>query len=191
MYAAPKEKIDQSDIFKNIYFHSIDNTQEAILITPICDMYQGKADYLIFCGVFLFNEIIMKFIEKCWKEEIPPIFTSKKRYEELSGSQKKNVSKRIAELRSNFHFPRYHWLDPFPGEEESHIIDFQCLASINIDEFAESDHYERLFSINSPYREQIPARYSAYMSRVGTPDSKESEKIIDHASKDAFKTFNS
>jgi hypothetical protein len=64
-------------------------------------------------------------------------------------------------------FPRYHWLPPLPGTVTPCILDFQVVESAVLEELNERKIVAQL---QSPLREQVPARYAAYMSRVGTPD---------------------
>ena len=63
--------------------------------------------------------------------------------------------------------PRYHWFTPLEAGGRPFIADFQNTSSLNIHEL---ENLKIVAALASPFREQVPARYAAYMGRVGTPD---------------------
>jgi len=184
MYDKPRPNIDQGDIFERLYFYSRDEERLAILVTPICDIVHDKADYLIFCGIFPFSELAEPLVKTSWPE-LEGIIDSSDTYDSLSRKNKENIEKKISLLLANYHFPRYHCLYPFPKSEELHLVDFQVVSSLHINEARDKN---RLFSLNSPFREQIPVRYSTYMSRIGVPfmGEKRKKELIDITSKKLF-----
>lgn len=184
MYSKPKKEIDQGDIFENIYFYSRDERRSGVLVTPVCQIDQRKADYLTFCGIFSFAEVVKGLIENCW-QDIPQIIGETDEYDKLHRKQKEKIFNKLKLLRSNFNLPRYHWLNPFSKNQDVHIIDFQVVASLYLKEVKD---VSRICSINSPYREEIPVRYSTYMARIGVPEMRkeEADTILESAAKKIF-----
>src|SRR5262249_54045789 len=84
----------------------------------------------------------------------------------LSAGKRKDLSNRIRDVIAH-KYPRYHWLAPLPTGNVPRIIDFQVMQSLQVSELETESIVAEL---SSPYREEVAARYSAYMGRVGTPD---------------------
>jgi hypothetical protein len=68
--------------------------------------------------------------------------------------------------------PRYQWFPPLDGVLPAMVADFANVSSIPV---AEAKKKRRVASLNSSWREQIPARFVAFMGRVGTEDLSEKE----------------
>jgi hypothetical protein len=164
--------VEQSDIFENVYFYCVDASADACLVAPICDLVNSKADNLVFCRLFPAYQVLDQFLQEKWAGSLSGAVLQKN--EPLVAGQKKYIESQLTQLSSNFHYLRYHWLDPFPGEDEPRIIDYQVLACLNTEEF-ERDRargaIKRKLSMLSPWREQIPVRYANYMARIGVPDN--------------------
>jgi hypothetical protein len=67
--------------------------------------------------------------------------------------------------------PRYHYLNF--GQESSippSIIDFKQYFSLNIKYLESIKNTNRLFKIQSLYREDISQRFSSFLSRIGLPE---------------------
>jgi len=163
--------VEQSDIFENIYFYCVDAVADGCLVTPICDMVNSKADTLIFCRIYPAYQILDQFLQTAWKASVTSAVLNKS--EPLMGGARKNMERNLRELSSNFHYLRYHWLDPFPGEDEPKIIDYQIIGCLKTEEFQEGlkGTIRRKLSLLSPWREQVPVRYANYMARIGVPDN--------------------
>ena len=58
---------DQSNIFDNLYFNSVQKSLKAVLITPICDLNWG-IKYLNFCAVLPYEVFILASI--CKKDNL-------------------------------------------------------------------------------------------------------------------------
>jgi hypothetical protein len=94
-----------------------------------------------------------------------------------STKQLKQLRKDLENLVRN-RYPRYQWL-PIPlGANRAHVADFAQVTSIPVDE---ARTLGRVCSLNSSWREQVQARYVAYMGRVGTEDlpGEEMERHVD------------
>lgn len=159
--------LDQCVILRDIYFYSLDATRLGLVLTPACDIAQSKAVYVQVCALFPAWEFISSLLRNDWsnigaldgKGNLRPLA-------ELSNSKKSDLLGKIKQLVGQ-RFPRYHWFAPFPGDSEPLVGDFQNVTSLPVAEVAKLEVVAELLS---PYREQVPARYAAYMGRVGTPD---------------------
>lgn len=56
--------LDQSNIFKNIFFNSLGLEINAILVTPICDLSHSRYDHLHLCAILPFESVLFQLIEK-------------------------------------------------------------------------------------------------------------------------------
>ncbi len=65
-------------------------------------------------------------------------------------------------------YPRYHWIPLKVAEVDGHVADFTFVTSMMSTEVRQ---LTRVASLESSWREQLPARYVAYMGRVGTEDT--------------------
>ena len=53
-----KSKIDQGDVFSDIYFTAIDARVNAVVITPTCDLVQEKAQFIKFISTVSLEFVI-------------------------------------------------------------------------------------------------------------------------------------
>ena len=149
-----------------LYFYATDETNLGLVLTPACDFEQRKVELVQLCLLRDAFQTIEALIRWDWKGmglvnaegNLIPGPLGKTKEKDLSSSLRQLIHQR---------FPRYHWLPPLQGSQRPIIADFQVVASL---------HHEELESTNivaaleSPFREAVPARYAAYMGRVGTPD---------------------
>lgn len=157
MYATqPAPTVDQSVLVKNVYFYSTDDKRNRVVLTPTCDFAQGKVEYVQICALVEASVFIKNLRKTDWQRS--------------NGKDLQNKIKDLAKQK----YPRYHWLNPPPNLTEPFIVDFQNIATLPI---AEVEQLEIIAYLASPFREQLPARYSAYMSRIGTPDQSENDLI--------------
>jgi hypothetical protein len=167
MYIDPPnaQEIDQGLILDGVYFYAIDEVRPAFVLTPACDIAQQKADFLQVSAVWEAREVLQEFVQDPWRKHL-----SKADGTLLNGPLSKNkedwLVDRIKELIAQ-RFQRWHWLAPIPGTASPLVIDFQLVQSVS---FPDLTHARILAELASPFREQVPARYAAYMGRVGTPD---------------------
>lgn len=157
-YTFPGPEWDQGDIVESIYSSASQEELPAVLLTPACDVAQGKVDVWTFVTLFPDTIVAKNLVAKDmanWNLSGPP-----------SASQQKALAKTLDGLLTQ-RFPRYHWL-PIPiGTTAGHVADFCYVTTIPVEEAKKS---KRVASLRSSWREQLPARYAAYVSRVGTDD---------------------
>jgi hypothetical protein len=167
MYLSPAPtRIDQSVIVANVYFHAIDEVRKGLILTPRCDIAQGRAELIHACALFDAWDVVEDFVRNEWKKMklvnedgtliSGPLVATKQ--SDFANSLRQVIAHRM---------PRFHWLAPLPGESIPQILDFQVLTSVAIDELASKPI---LAGLSAPFGEEVSARYASFMGRVGTPD---------------------
>ena len=119
-----------------------------VVLTPTCDLVHGKADFAL--------------LARCNPLDCTPAFQNVAGNLQPSKTQKSNL-KTI--LRNN-ESPRMFYL-PAAFEIPHLIVDFQDLRTIRGERLA---CMEPSASLDSPYAEELQARFTSYFGRVGTPD---------------------
>jgi hypothetical protein len=161
----PAGAIDQGVILEEAYFWAADATYPAFVLTPTCDFQQAKCDYALVCAVHRdgsLKELLTGVLGNALrKKDGTPLVAP------LTPEQRKPIAGRIKGELIALRAARYHFLPPIPGTKSPLILDFQLVQSASVPEIANTPVIAELAS---PYREQVPARYVAYMGRVGTPD---------------------
>ncbi|MGH7466995.1 MAG: hypothetical protein ACRENP_03320 [Longimicrobiales bacterium] len=169
MYAAMiPSKIDQSVIVEGLYFYAIDEHFPGIVLTPACDFEQGKVELATACALISAWDLLSQLLRTDWQKDGlidqsgSPVLRSS-----LSAGKTKWFKGQVRSVARQ-QFPRYHWLPPPPGTKVPLIADFQILACVPVDEIRAVTPIAALLS---PFREQLPTRYAAYVGRIGTPDA--------------------
>ncbi len=144
-------RIDQSVVLRDIYFYGLDRKEFGFVLTPTptCDFAQDKAELIHLCAMFTAASVIEQLRKTTWEKLAP---------KELKNQIKQFITQRL---------PRYHFFAPLPGMVVPLLADFQVITSLPLREL---ESLEIVAELESPFREQVPARYAAYMGRVGTPD---------------------
>jgi len=173
---APPAVLDQGVVLANAYFYATDEELPALILTPTCDFENKKVDLVHLCPLWDAWEVVRELLVSDWERSAPTA-------REWSENKKSNFTGLLRQLITQ-RFPRYHWLTPLPGHSDPRVIDFQNIASLPTKDLERSTIVTRL---RSPFREQVSARYSSYMGRVGTPDFETPE--IDSWLRDAVGRF--
>ena len=161
---------DQSDVATGIYFSAFDKKLPAVLLTPACDLDHSKTSFWTFAALFPDIDVAREIAAR----EAPGQGITKGSDGKylLSGKKRRALAGKLRDLLLN-RYPRFQWLPIQVGGHPAHVADFAQVASVAVEEVKRTA--ERVASIASSWREQIPARYSAYMGRVGTDDLPESD----------------
>lgn len=138
-----------------------------MLLTPECDLQQGKAVTVVFVALFNAEELVMELVASDWAGI--GLVEDGKYLTSASNSKRKQLDERIKQLQRH-HFQRYHWLDEFAGSNGPLVADFQFLSCLP-SEFLNTAAPDAMLA--DPYRSELPARYAAYVGRIGTPDPEE------------------
>ena len=164
------ERVDQGDVFKDIYFPAVDENVFAIVITPTCDLEQVKADFIKFVSVVSLNQVITQIAEH---KGIDSSFFKSGAY--LTTRQTNSLLNAFTQNIRGDIFPRYYFLDEYSDIFPACFADLQQIfvvpARLVYAEYIGS----RLARLVSPWREEIVARYSGYSMRVGVPAYSEDE----------------
>lgn len=140
---------DQGDLAEGVYFPGEDRNLPGLLLTPACDIEQEKVDLWTFVALFDAETLFLGLLERA--SNAP-----------LNAKEKRRLAEDLVKQR----LPRYHWLPPFENRA-AQVADFSNVTSIDV---LEAQALPRFASLNSSWREQVPARYVAFMGRVGTQD---------------------
>ena len=135
--------IVEHPVFQDIYPHSL-----VLVLTPKCDIEQGKSEFLTLCPVLPPADL---FARRDWE-------------------QKGTVRNEFGNVASYDKAPRWYWLwqaIEYEGFGRGALLDFQLVASVEEGTF---DDATFVTAVASPWREDIGARYAAYAGRVGVPD---------------------
>ena len=168
------EKVDQGDVFKDVYFPAIDENVHAIVITPTCDLVQEKADYIKFVSVISLNEVIILIAKH---KGIDSSFFQSGAY--LSNTKRDDlIDAFIQNIRGDL-LPRFYFLDEYAGIFSACFADLQQVFVVP-DRLVTTEYLDnRIARLKSPWREEIVARYSGYSMRVGVPArSKDELRVI-------------
>ena len=166
----PDERIDQGDLFKGIYFPSIDSDVDAVVITPTCDFERGKAHFVKFIATVSLNFVFKIIADGLQIDEA--VFDSGT---EISKRQCDNLIRDVKRNSNGDFLPRYYLITEYPGIFPASYLDFQQVFVIPTLQVMEELLQKRIARIDSPWREQIASRYSGYSMRVGTPDYSDDE----------------
>jgi len=154
-----------------------DTFEHWIVCTPACDFEQKKAQNVLLAKVHSLSEY----------EGVANVKAARENHRNANSSDakaikvlKNKVTKTESQLRNfvnNGGPKRYRFL---PGTFfiESSYIDFQCIKSINLEE---NEGYDKVCTLDSPYREQVINLFSNYYGRIGTPDLKNEDtwKVVE------------
>ena len=164
------ERVDQGDVFKDIYFPAVDGNVSAIVITATCDLEQEKADYIKFVSVTSLNEVIIQIAEH---KGIDSSFFVSGAY--LSHNKTKSLLDAITQNIRGDLFPRYYFLDEYADIFPASYADLQQIFVVPSRLLYAKYLDNRLARLKSPWREEIVVRYSGYSMRVGVPAYSEDE----------------
>ncbi len=166
--------LDQGTILKEAPFYAIAERREAIVVTPVCDIAQDKADYVAFCALFKLSEFLEGQLAGGWssggKLDANGKFPDSLPKNEKNGFRKDTRNKLEQIARGSF--PRYYWLQPW-DDGEPRVADLALVQTVTLEE---AIVHEMLVHLQTPYRELVSTRYAAHMGRVGVPDPEDGEK---------------
>lgn len=166
----PENNLDQGDVFTDIYFPAIDSNVNAVVITPTCDLEQGKAHFIKFVA-----SVPLDFVLKIIADSIGIDVSS---FDSGTAINSKQCTKLITAARRNSNgdlLPRYYLVTSYQDIFPACYLDFQQIFVVPTLQVKEEFMTKRFARIESPWKEQISSRYSGYSVRVGTPDYSDNE----------------
>lgn len=162
--------LDQGDVFTNIYFPAIDSNVNAVLITPTCDLEQGKVHYIKFVA-----SVRLDFVLKIIADTIGIDASSFDSGTAINTRQCTNLIRAVRRNANGDLLPRYYLVTPYQDIFPACYLDFQQIFVVPTLQVKEELMAKRFARIKSPWKEQISLRYSGYSMRVGTPDYSDDE----------------
>jgi len=166
----PQARVDQGDVFSDIYFPAIDAYVNAVVITPTCDFEHEKAHFIKFISTVTLNIVIRIIADSVGIGE--SAFQSR---DAISEGQCNRLLKALRRNTTGDYLPRYYLLPEYQGKLPPLYLDFQRVFTVPSRQVVEEYLGNRVAKILSPWREQIVAQYSSYSMRVGVPDYSDDE----------------
>lgn len=161
----PHGNWEQGDVVEGVYFPAADDDLPAVLVTPACDLQHGNVSLLTFVALFPDVEVARQIVAPHlpdWGVEVDAAGLA-----HVNNSQRKSLQKELRHLTKH-RFQRFHWLPIAIGDCAAHVADFSWVTSLPSAEV--TDAATRIASMRSSWKEQLAARYVAFMGRVGTED---------------------
>ena len=163
-------RVDQGDVFADIYFPAIDSYVNAVVITPTCDLEHGKAYFIKFISTVSLDIVIKIIADSIGIEE--SVFQSGST---ISKGQYGRLANALRRNRAGDFLPRYYLLPEYRSILSASYLDFQRVFAIPSRQVAEEYLGNRVARIISPWKEQIVTQYASYSMRVGVPDYSDDE----------------
>ncbi len=161
----PSEVYIMGPINKNIHTGLILKKKETnefyIVLTPSCDLAQGKASKIVLAPIENKNMPYVKELKD-------------KKEKSTNGDDKKQAEQALERLLSNNHSLKYHCLPEVNGV--GGFINFQKINSFTKEQIA--DDFSPIASVTDKFCKDIIARFSHYYSRQGQPDF-DTDKVYD------------
>jgi hypothetical protein len=153
---------EQSAIYKEIHFNCNDQTLLGICVTPQCEMGKKRTLFHTFCQLIPFDLFLEHHLKKQgWTAEKLEC-TTKPTENTLKNFRDLLIKFQDTFIENKAH--RYHFLPGFNTIPHS-FVDFQAIECIRDNELKSEN---KIAVLDSPWREQIPTRYSFYQGRIGT-----------------------
>lgn len=166
----PGARVDQGDVFADIYFSAIDAYVNAVVITPTCDLEHEKAHFVKFISTVPLDMVIRIIADSVGITE--SVFQSAVT---ISKGECNRLLRALHRNTTGDFLPRYYLLPECQGTLPALYLDFQRVFVIPFRQVVEEYLSNRVARIVSPRREQIVAQYSGYSTRVGVPDYSDDE----------------
>lgn len=159
------DTIDQGDIFNGIFFPALDTNVNAVVITPTCDLEQGKAHFVKFVA-----SVPLDFVTKIIADSLNIDDSFFNSGIEISKTQYTNLIRAVRRNTNGDFLPRYYLITEYPDIFPASYLDFQQVFVVPYLQVREEYISNRVAKLDSPWREQISSQYSGYSMRIGTPD---------------------
>lgn len=162
-------QIEQSAIYLNVSFECVNENSPAIILSSQCDlMPHSPQSYILLARLVPVAEIFLYWLESMndySEDEIfgnIPIASNKKK--------RKGIILDFCKMYLRGHTFGYYYLPEIEGKIEHSLVCFEITKCVSMQEI---DDKEKLCVLKSPFREAVPARFAAYMGRIGTPQYQE------------------
>lgn len=166
----PQARVDQGDVFADIYLPAIEARVNAVVVTPTCDLEHDKAQFVKFISTVELTFVIKIIADSVGIDE--SVFTSG---EAILRGQYNSLIKVLRKNTIGDFLPRYYLLPEYPRLLPASYLDFQRVFVVPFQQVLQEYLTNRVTKVASPWREQIAARYAGYSMRVGAPDYSDDE----------------
>lgn len=163
-------EIEQGDVFSDIYFSALDVRVNAVVITPICDLIQKKAQFVKFISTVSL-ESVMKILADSVDIDVT-FFRSRNK---ISKKKFKNILKIVRRNTTGDFLPRYYLIPKYNDILPASYLDFQRVFVLPYLQVKEDYLDNRVVNIGPPWRDSITSQYAGYSMRIGTPDYTDDE----------------
>jgi CheY-like chemotaxis protein len=137
-----------------------------VILTPTCDLVSKKGSRILIAEAQILAEATfqpVKELSEKWHKR-----------EQLAGRKKKEFDRELRTFLTQGLLPRIHFLPPTAITGPPRVVDFSALSLVSRDEL---ETLVPVAALDSPFREQLLARYGSFASRVGVPEVN-SESIL-------------
>lgn len=162
--------VDQGDVFKDLYFSSIDTSINAVVITPTCDLVKNKAHYVKYVSC-----VSLEFVIKIIADSVDISESTFNSQNSLSGKKHKQILKLIRKNTTGDFLPRYYFLPKYSDILLASYLDLQGVFVIPFQQVMMELLDKRIAKIATPWRESITSQYASYSMRIGTPEYADDE----------------
>lgn len=166
----PQVRVDQGDIFSDIYFPAIEAHVNAVIVTPTCDLEHDKAQFIKFISTVELTFVIKIIADSVGIDE--SVFTSEG---VISIGQYDSLIKVLRRNTTGDFLPRYYLLPEYPDLLPASYLDFQRVFVVPFQQVIQEYLTNRVAKVASPWREQFATQYAGYSMRVGTLDYSDDE----------------
>lgn len=122
-----------------------------VILTPSCDLVQGKAEFVVVAKCLLLDTF-SQYAD--W------------RVDQLNSHKAKELKNLLKSRPRGKQHDRYHYL-PAAWDVPNLMVDLQRTLYIPYDQLA---GYRKVGSLDNPFSEALLNRFNRYIGRVGTPD---------------------
>ena len=166
-HPAQEESHWTGDIYRTTNEQKYD--QYAIVLTPACDLSQGKAKSVLMCFAFPLKE------EYLQDKEYPPYVVDDSVAKKLDVGSISQAADLVRQRYFDFNFTKLpmrihrvaHFVDKLNTEPFGICFDFNNVRSVPIDHLK---NWERVCRLDSPFIEDMLQKYGSQAFRIGVPD---------------------
>lgn len=157
--------VEQSAIYRGILFTAVDEKDFGIVLTSQCDIQNNTANnHLLVARIVPVGEFFAYWVhtkngytvDEAYGKALPP-------------KDKPQRGRLVREFADNYlknQTMGYHFLPEIKEIMKGSLICFDITECMMIKDIASQ---EKIAVLKSPFRESVPAHYSAYAGRIGTP----------------------
>lgn len=168
--------VEQSAIYRDVHFSSVNESDFAIVLTSQCDIQEHRPNnYVLLARIVPIGEVfVFWLIEKYGYTDDE---ATGKVSVQNGKAQRKSLAKVFADSYLRNETFAYHYLPKNESVLPPSLICFEITECISISNLLK---HKKVAVPHSPYREAIPAHFSAYIGRIGTPpnDKESLRKIV-------------